>query len=297
MPYSSEPLIKRRYIIIVLILALLICWIVGRTYEAAAAGKQYEIPATEQELKENFPYLAVTPLDQETEMAAPVDLNLSRIEDGYEIATEGQFHLTGELRGTLVINAPEQNVHLFLDGVSIISKSGPAIHCQGANKLVITLMPDTENTISDSGDYRADEEIEACIYSECDMTINGTGRLIVNGYYKDAIRSKDIIKILGGNYTIKCKRTGIHGNDGVLVTGGSFLISSEKYGLKTTKSGAEGRGNMIISGGEFTIIAGRYAFVTTRANLLIYNCTVSERSVVNTYDVGGVTRVQEGCVQ
>ena len=297
MPYSSEPLIKKRYIIIALLLALLICWIVGRTYEAAAAGKQHEIPATEQELKENFPYLAVTPLDQETEMAAPVDLNLSQIEDGYEITTEGQFHLTGELRGTLVINAPEQNVHLFLDGVSIISKSGPAIYCQGANKLVITLMPDTENTISDSGDYRADEEIEACIYSECDMTINGTGRLIVNGYYKDAIRSKDIIKILGGNYTIKCKRTGIHGNDGVLVTGGSFLISSEKYGLKTTKSGAEGRGNMIISGGELTIIAGRYAFVTTRANLLIYNCTVSERSVVNTYDVGGVTRVQEGCVQ
>ena len=288
---------RKLFTLIILLVALIICWEVGAAHETAAAGKQYDIPATEEELHDNFPYLAATQLDQETEMTTPVDVNLSQVEDGYEITTGGQFHLTGELRGTLIIDATEQNVHLFLDNVSVTSKSGPAIYCYGTNKLVITLLPGTENVVSDSGNYHVDEEIEACIYSECDLTINGTGSLVVNGYYKDAIRSKDVLRILDGVYTIKCKRTGIHGNDGVLVSGGNFMISSEKYGLKTTKSGAEGRGNMIISGGEFSIIAGRYSFVTTKANLIIYNCTVFERSVVNTYDVGGIMRIQEGCVQ
>lgn len=293
MRYSKD----KPFLLIILISVLVICWKVGTDYEAATAKVQIDIPVSEAGLGENFSYLAATQFDQETEMIEPVDVNLSQVENSYEITAGGQFHLTGELRGTLVINAPEQNVHLFLDNVSITSKFGPALYCQDASKLVITLMPNTENIFSDSGSYHADEEIEACIYSECDLTINGTGGLLVNGYYKDAIRSKDIVKILGGIYTIKCKRTGIHGNDGVLISGESLKISSEKYGIKTTKSGAEGRGNLIISGGELTVIAGRYAFVVTQANLLIYNCTIFERSIVSTYNVGGMSNIQEGCVQ
>lgn len=290
MRYSNRP-----YVAVILLLVLFVCWKAGTAYEAAA-DKAPEIPATEQELQKNFSYLTIKELDLETEMTAPVEVDLSQQQDGYEITAAGEVHLTGELRGTLVINAAEQNVHLFLDNVSITSRSGPALYCKNTNKLVITLMPGTENIISDSGDYRADEEVEACIYSECDLTINGTGGLTVNGYSKDAIRSKDIVKLLDGDYTIKCKRTAIHGNDGIVVGGGSFMISSEKYGLKTVNSGAEGRGNILISGGELSIIAGRYAFVVTKADLFIYNCTVYQRSVLSVYDVGGTARVQEGCV-
>lgn len=290
MRYSSRPFVG-----VILIFVLFVCWKAGTAYEAAAA-KAPGIPATEQDLQKNFSYLLIKQLDQETEMTSPVEVNLSRQQNGYEITAAGDFHLTGELRGTLVINAAEQNVHLFLDNVSITSRAGPAIYCRNSNKLVITLMPGTENTISDSGNYRVDEEIEACIYSECDLTINGTGGLTVNGYSKDAIRSKDIVKILDGTYTIKCKRTAIHGNDGIVVNGGSFTISSEKNGLKTVNSGDDGRGNIFISGGELSIIAGRYAFVATNANLFIYNCTVHQRSVVSVYDVGGEVRIQEGCL-
>lgn len=279
-----------------LALALFICWEIGVAHEAVDSTS-LEIPKTGEKLQEDFPYLAITPLDQETELTTPIDVYLPHAEDYYEITTGGQFHLVSELNGTLVIDAKEQNVHLFLDNATITSKSGPAIYCKDAGKLVITLMPDTKNIISELGDHNADEEAEACIYSECDITINGTGELAVNGYYKDAIRSKDVVKILDGVYNIKCKRTGIHGNDGVLVTGGRIAISSEKNGLKTANSGTEGRGDMIVSGGELSIIAGRYAFVTTEADLLIYNCLISESSVVNTYDVGGMWRIEEGCIQ
>lgn len=294
--FRHHKLISKLCVLSALVLALLVCWMIGRAHEAVA-DDYLNVPATEEELQENFPYLAVTQLDRETELTSPAYVNLSQTQGSYEITTGGEFHLSGELNGTLFINAKEQNVHLFLDNVSITSKSGPAIYCQDADKLVITVLSGTENIISDTGDYSVDEDAEACIYSECNMTINGDGKLTVNGYYKDAIRSKDIVKILDGIYNIKCKRTGIHGNDGVLVDGGKITISSEKYGLKTANLGAEGRGNMIISGGEFYIIAGQYAFVTTRADLLIFDCVISGHSIVNTYDVGGRQLIQEGCVQ
>ena len=294
MRYSNNKLI---IFLILLLAALFLCWGIGTAYEAAVFKRQVEFPNTVEELDKDYHYLSINQLDLETEMKAPVVIDLSKIEDGYEITTGGQYRLTGELRGSLIINATEENVHLFLDNASITAKTGPAIYCHDTNKLVITLLPNTKNTISDSGSYHADAEVESCIYSECDMTFNGTGELVVNGYYKDAIRSRDIVKILDGVYTIKCKRTAIHGTDGIVISNGDFMISSEKNGLRTTKSGEEGRGNMIISGGAFSIIAGRYTFVVDKANLLIYDCTIFESSVVNTYDVGGIMNVQEGCVQ
>ena len=294
MRYSNRN--KLILALLLLLVALFGCWGIGAAREASIAKKQVEIPETVEDLGKNFPYLALHLLDHETEMTDPVEIDLSQIEDGYEITTGGQHRLTGELRGSLTIHAEEQNVHLFLDNATITSVSGPALYCYGTNKLVITLLPNTKNTISDSGGYHADAEVESCIYSECDLTFNGTGELVVNGYYKDAIRSRDTVKILDGVYTIKCKRTGIHGTDGIVISGGDFVISSEKNGLKTTKSGAEGRGNMIISGGSFSVIAGRYTFVVEKANLIIYDCTIYESSVVRAYDVGGIMNVQEGCV-
>ena len=289
MRYSNKP-----YLAILLVFALFVCWQIGVAF---ADEKTPDFPTTDEELRGTFPYLAITDMDRETEMAEAVDLNLSKLSDGYEITQAGAYHLTGELRGSLKINAPEENVHLFLDGVSITAMTGPALYCEDGNKLIITLMPDSENTLSDSGKYPADGEVESCLYSRCDLTINGTGALSVNGYYKDAIRSRDTVKILGGDYSIKCKRTAIHGTDGIVVTDGSFMISSEKFGLKSTKSNTEGRGNIVISGGELSIIAGRYAFVTSKADLYIYDCTIYERSVMSEYDLGGTAHVQEGCIQ
>lgn len=282
--------------IVLLIFVLVVCWMAGRTHEPVGQRDSLILTGGAED-NANFSYLAVTELDRQTDPAYAKTIDLSTFTDTCEITEGGSFRLTGKLEGNLVIQAKEQNVHLFLDNVTITSRLGPAIHCQLADKLTITLLPDTENVISDSGKYHADAEIEACIYSECDTTFNGTGSLTVTGLYKDAIRSRDLIKILDGDYTIKCKRTGIHGNDGIRIDGGSFLISSEKNGLKTTKSGAYGRGNLMVLGGDFRIIAGRSAFVTTKAKLYIQDCTINQLSVVSAYNVAGGKFVQEGCVQ
>ena len=121
---------------------------------------------------------------------------------------------------------------------------------------------------------------------------------LLNTYFNESF-----VEIFGGGFvvdgeiTIKCKRSGIHGTDGILVAGGRLSISSEKYGLRTVKSGADGRGNLVVSGGEHRIIAGRHAFLVSRGDLYVYNCEVSDNSIVSTASVGGRTRIQSGCFE
>lgn len=281
-------------LIAAMLVVLGICWTAGKRYDAQPIVRD-KAPAADN-LEKSFSYLAITKLDRITEPDNPKTIELTEELEKLEITDGGDYILSGKLNGTIHISAREQNVHLFLNGVEITSTVGPAIYCEDADKLTITLQPGTENFISDSGKYLADEEMESCIFSVCDVTLNGTGSLTVNGLYKDAIRSRDIVKILDGNYTIKCKRTAIHGNDGIQISGGSFFISTEKYAMKTTKSGIHGRGNLMVLGGNFSIIAGRTAFVTTKADLYVYDCTIQQVSIVTTYEVGGVARIEEGCI-
>lgn len=241
-------------------------------------------------------YLAFTSLDSDTDPANAEPIDLSACKGGCEITSGGNYRLTGEMRGTLYIKAPDENVHLFLDGVSITSPYGPAILCEDTNKLVITLLPNTANSIADSGRYPQDSRTRACIFSMGDLTFNGSGTLKVSGLCEDAIRTRDILKILGGNFLIRSKRTALRGNDGMVISGGTFSISSQAYGLMTTKSGPYGRGNLVVSGGDLAVVAGRFVFVTEKADLEIRNCTVRTKSVVNAYLVAGEKRVEEGCV-
>jgi hypothetical protein len=285
--------------IIFLFLALGVCWKLGNTSKSTGTSSWLSVPLTDEEFEENFYYLAETDLDKVTEPGNAKEINLDDYKDEIIIDSAGDYILTGSFEGHVLIDAKEQNVHLYLNNVSIVSAGGPAIMVpdDSGDKLVITLVDGTENTISDNGDFRDYDEYEGAIDASCDITFNGAGTLTLNGYYKDAIHSKDIVKVLSGDYTIKCKRNAILANDGILVTDGTMKISSEKNGFQTAKSGEGGRGNLIITGGDFTIVAGRYSFVTTKADIYIYNCTVSNRSIVDTFNCGGVRRVQEGCVQ
>lgn len=280
--------------LLVMCALLLICVRAG-TQQAGSPAVYAKIPSDSAEFQTFYPYLTPTTLDMETQMTDAKTIDLSAIEDELVLNEGGAYFLTGKLNGSIRINAPEENVHLFLGGVKIKAVSGPAVCCESADKLLITLLPDAENRISDSGRYAADGETEACIYSICDLTLNGDGKLTVDALYKDAVRSKDLLKIMSGEYTIRCKRTAFHGNDGIYVENGSGFVSSEKYGFKTTKKGSDGRGNLIVCGGEWNILAGRYAFVTTMADLVIYNCNITQNSIVSAYDVGGRALIDSRC--
>ena len=95
----------------------------------------------------------------------------------------------------------DEKVRLILNGVTIVSGEGPAVYEKQADKLIVTLAEGTVNTLTD-GPMITDEDdtIGAALYAEDDLSINGTGSLIVNGTEKHGIQSKaDLIIADGGS--------------------------------------------------------------------------------------------------
>ena len=281
----------------VLCAALALCWVIGIRYEQSRLPRKATVPLSAEEFTEQFPLLSMTRADHETENETALMLDLSTYDRECLISDGGAYRLSGNLNGVIRIAAEEQTVRLILDNVTITSPQGPALLVESAGKVILTLPEGSRSIISDSGHYQRSSDEEACISSRSDLTINGTGALTVNGLYKDAIRSRNVIRIPEGEITINCKRSGIHATDGILISGGALNISSEKYGIRTTKSGAAGRGDLVISGGDHRIIAGRHAFLVGRGDLYVYNCRILDKSIVSTYNVGGQVKIQSGCIQ
>lgn len=254
------------------------------------------IEAFDEDKVSDFELLKLDGLDVEEANNDLIPIYLSEYGRECKLVEGGNYSLEGKLDGTLIIDTHASDIHIYLNNASIVSQGGPAIIVRSAPKVVITSLEDTTNSISDNGDYRLYQDYTACIYSDSSLTINGKGEININGYYKNAIESKDVIKIIGGNLTLKSKQSAIHANDGIHIAGGNISISSEKQGLVTEKKGEGGKGNIMVSAGEMDIVAGEYAFVAQKASAYIYNCSIDAKSVLGTYDVANHIYVQEGCV-
>lgn len=240
------------------------------------------------------PKIALTTADLETACAAPKEIALNQIEEDVYVITEPGCHiLTGELNGSIRVDVEDQIVHLVLDGVAVDSAYGPALEIVAASKVFITLQEGTENFLADAAVYPDTQDPDACIYSPCDLTINGGGELHVYGYYKDAIHSKDVLKVLGGNIFAQSKRNGLRGNDGIVVNCEALDVQSEKNGLQTTKHGDEGKGNIEIYGSACSAIGGEYA-ISCAADLYIADSSVYVMGILSDIKTDGVSRIEEG---
>ena len=232
---------------------------------------------------------------EDMEKAERVDLDAC--ENGRVILSGSDIWLSGSLEGQVVIDAEEDElVHLYLDGVEITSPNGPALWVQEAAKVVVTLMSDTENVLADSPNYTDYEETPACLYSVCDLTVNGGGALQVFGYHEDGIRSRDRIKLLGGVLSVQAKGDGIRGNDGIYMQDASVAIESEKNGLRTVNQGADGRGVIEIDGGALSVIAGKNG-ICSAADVYAYRGRCSVNAVEERTLVQGTAYIAEGCME
>lgn len=235
----------------------------------------------------------LTDADQLTVQENPTVIDLSET-DTVTIDDAGEYVLTGQGNTPVVVDAQDQIVHLYLKNVEIRTNCGPAIAVKSAGKVVITLIDETTNILQDAAVYTGYEDYDAALFSQSDLTINGNGVLYVYGYYEDALHSKDIIKLLGGQVFLQAKDDGIKGNDGVLVAAEKLSIESERYGIRTTKSGKQHKGDIDICGGAVSIIAGQHALVTD-ADLYVRGCSLYCKSVVSDMDVAGKQYIEEEC--
>jgi len=172
------------------------------------------------------------------------------------ISAAGDYVLSGKLEdGRIVVDAPDKIVHLVLNGADVTSKSGAAIHLIEAGKVVVTLQEGTENSVTDAVAYSdtSDDAPTAALFSKADLTINGTGKLSVNGNYNDGIASKDDLKIMGGTLVVKAADDGLIGKDLVAVKDGDITIEAGGDGIKSTNDKDEGKGAIVVEGGTFDI--------------------------------------------
>lgn len=260
---------------------------------AMLTGCHTETPLPSESLPIPYePQITLTTADMTATAESPVHIDLGQVDEVCRITDPGSYVVSGDLAGRIEVDAQDQVVHLILAGVEVRAALGPALQVLSAGKVIVSLQENTENTFLDGKSYPADSAADACIYSECDLTINGDGSLNVSGYFQDGIHTKDVLKILGGSVFVQSKQDGLQGNDGIVVTCQGLQVQSERHGLHTTKSGKVSKGNIEIYSGDHSVIAGGYAF-SCAAELYIDECQMYAMGVLGTHKTAGNAYVAE----
>lgn len=182
------------------------------------------------------------------------------------ITKAGVYTLTGTIEGGVTIDTKD-DVKLILDNVTI-TNNGPCILIKNSNSTTIYLNENTTNYLTDN--TYDNTEYNATIYSKDDLVFDGTGKLVVNANYEDAIATTDNLKIINGNYEINSIDEAIRGNDSIYILNGSFNITSKSDGIKTNNETDDTKGNIVIENGVFNINSENDAIQSIN-NLYIQN--------------------------
>lgn len=170
-------------------------------------------------------------------------INLNDYSSNITIKEAGEYTLTGEFNNTILIDS-DGTVTLNFNNISIKNDITATIANISTNDLIINLLENTTNTLSDGGS----SEYGGCIYSLGNLIIEGQGTLNVYGNQLEgegiATETKDIT-INGGTINIESEDDGINaGGDGGLIT-----INDGKIYIKAKGDGIDSNKNLIINGG------------------------------------------------
>ena len=173
----------------------------------------------------------------------------------------GTYELSGSLTdGQVYVNcADDGKVILVLNGVSINSETSAGLQIGKCKPGVeLTLAEGTENVISCGPGAIPDpeEDPSGAVFSKSDLSIGGTGSLLVRAESGEGIVSKDDLVILSGAITVDAKLHGIKGKDSVEIYDGQLDITAGRDGIKSTNKDSSERGYVAIHGGTISITAG-----------------------------------------
>lgn len=178
------------------------------------------------------------------------------------VTEAGVYSISGNCdAGSITVNAPaDAKVHLVLSGLSLRNPKGPAIFVKSADKVYVTSSAGSENVISDGEQYVATDagtNLDAAIFSRSDLTVNGSGKLTVNGLMAHGIVSKDDLVIAGCTLKVKAIKSGLCGKDCVKIASGNIEIDAGSDGIKSDNSKDAGRGFIYVLDGSITVNSGK----------------------------------------
>lgn len=183
--------------------------------------------------------------------------------DGQTITIQGEgvYYVEGSLsNGSIVIDASKsEKVHLIFDNVSISNSSTACVYVKSADKVFITLARQSKNTLISS---LSDSKIDGAIYSQDDLTLNGTGNLTIESS-EHGIVSKDDLKICQGTYNITSSKQGIAGKDSIRILKGKIKVNSGSDALHSENNEDENKGFIYIADGTFNLVSSKDAISAT----------------------------------
>lgn len=184
------------------------------------------------------------------------------VADGSVVITKaGTYKLSGTFTGQIIVNAGDSDkVQLVLDNASITKEGSAALYIINADKVFITTVKGTENTLSSTGEFASSDDatnVDGAIFSKSDITFNGSGNLSVKCESKHGIVTKDDLKITGGTYNITSASQGLSGKDSVRIAGGNITITSGTDGIHSENTDNTEKGYVYISGGTLNITSGK----------------------------------------
>ena len=195
------------------------------------------------------------------------------------VSAPGTYVVSGTLSdGQIVVNSPaDGTVQLVLAGASITSSTDSGIRVDEGNKTVLILADGTTNTVADGVTYADAVEQNAAVWSDDDLSIGGTGALVVTASFEDGIASKDGLVIAAGTITVTAPDEGIRGKDYLVVRGGTLDVTAGGDGLKSDEDGDADLGYVLVAGGTITVDAQGDA-VTAETDALVTGGTLALRS-------------------
>ncbi|MDL1896313.1 carbohydrate-binding domain-containing protein [Anaerolineae bacterium CFX7] len=178
------------------------------------------------------------------------------------ITAAGTYQLQGKLTdGQIIVDTDDaEPVKLVLNGVNLANSKSAPLFINNAAKAIILLADNSENFISDASEYvyeNADQdEPNAALFSDTDLTIAGNGTLTVQANFNDGIASKDGLVIDGGNISVTAADDGIRGKDYLVVQNGALTVKAGGDALKADNDEDAAKGYISIENGEFNLTAG-----------------------------------------
>lgn len=174
------------------------------------------------------------------------------------VTEEGTYILSGSLEGMIIVDAPDSaKVQLVLNGVQIGNGTNAAIYAKEADKLFITLAEGTQNRLSSDSFQSLDgNNIDGTVFSKCDLTVNGSGSLMINAGEGNGIVTKDDLAVVGGVIAVTVKEHGLEGKDSVRIAAGQLNITAGKDGLHSENNDDQEKGYVYMAGGTLVITSG-----------------------------------------
>lgn len=252
---------------------------------------------------------------------AEISGNGAYTNDGNVVITNaGYYVVSGVLTdGYLSVNAYDSSkVFILLDGVEINCSDDACIRVDQADKVFLTLAENSQNTLT-SGSVYSEEALkdgtDGAVFAHDDLTINGSGSLVVNAEYRHGIAANDDLVITGGRITVTAAADAIHANDSLRITQASITVDAGDDGLVTSNEEENGylyvesgtlnitaaddgihtTGEITIGGGDFTISAGNDGIHSDASvsfydgNLLINDCYEGIEALIIDVSGGEIT--------